>query len=146
MPGGRGVRGSRRCVRRLRRGRHRAYARVERTERPEEERLADPFRSLRPHLDDAIVGITRWTVGTAGYGLRLPPAPLDILIEPLAEVSAGQVPEITGSIFDPVSFYGRDTFWTVTVAVRLSRGLEGHRMGRYGVFPGTGPADAGHGL
>jgi hypothetical protein len=129
----------------VRRGPHRAYARLERTERPEEERLADPFRSLRPHLDDAIVGITRWTVATAGYGLRLPLRALDLVAEPLGEVSTGTVVETTGSIFDPVSFYGRDTFWVLTIAVRLSRGLDGHRMGRYGVFPRTGPADAGHG-
>lgn len=128
----------------VRRGRHRAYGRVERTERPEEERLTDPFRSLRPHLDDAIVGITRWTVLTAGYGLRLPLGTLGLVAEPLGEVSAGTIVETTGSIFDPTAFYGRDTFWTLTLAVRLSRGLDGHRMGRYGVFPGTGPADAGH--
>jgi len=129
----------------VRRGRHRAYGRVERTERPEEERLTDPFRSLRPHLDDAIVGITRWTVVTAGYGLRLPLGTLGLVAEPLGEVSAGTLVETTGSIFDPAAFYGRDTFWALTIAVRLSRGLEGHRMGRYGVFPRTGPADAGHG-
>jgi hypothetical protein len=128
----------------VRRGRHRVYGRVERTERPEEERLADPFRSLRPHLDDAIVGITRWNVLTTGYGLRLPPGPLDVVPEPLVEVSGGRAVETTGSIFDPSAFYGRDTFWTITIAVRLSRGMDGHRMGRYGVFPDSGPADAGH--
>jgi hypothetical protein len=128
----------------LRRGSHRAYARVERTDRPEEERLADPFRSLRPHLDDAIMGITRWTAVTAGYGLRLRPVAPGLTIEPIGEISIGNVVETTGSIFDPVAFYGRDTFWSVTLAVRLSRGLEGHRMGRYGVSPTAGPAEAGH--
>jgi hypothetical protein len=128
----------------VRLGPHRAYARLERTERPEEERLVDPFRSLRPHLDDAIVGTTRWTVLTAGYGLRLPPGPLNIETEPIAEISAGSVVETTGSIFDPAAFYGRDTFWSLTFAVRLSRGLAGHRMGRYGVSPTPGPAHAGH--
>jgi len=129
----------------VRRGRHRAFGRVERTERPEEERLADPFRSLRPHRDDAILGITRWTTVTAGYGLRVPLGTLGLVAEPLGEISAGAVTETTGSIFDPAGFYGRDTFWTLSLAVRLSRGLERHRMGRYGVSPAAGPADAGHG-
>lgn len=128
----------------VRRGSHRAYVRLERTERPEEERLVDPFRSLRPHLDDAIVGTTRWTALTAGYGLRLGPGPLNIETEPIAEISGGSVVETTGSIFDPAAFYRRDTFWSLTFAVRLSRGLEGHRMGRYGVSPTPGPAHAGH--
>jgi hypothetical protein len=130
----------------VRRGSHRGYARLERTERPEEERFVDPFRSLRPHLDDAILGITRWTVVTVGYGFRLRPGPLGIVTEPIAEISAGSVVETTGSIFDPAAFYGRDSFWSLTLAVRVSRGLERHRMGRYGVSPAPGPAaDAGHG-
>jgi hypothetical protein len=128
----------------VRRGPHRGYGRLERTERPEEERLADPFRSLRPHLDDTILGITRWTIVTAGYGWRSAWRPAGLSIEPLLEVSTGGVTETTGSIFDPADFYGRDTFWSVTVALRLSRNLDGHRMGRYGVLPGTAPADHGH--
>jgi hypothetical protein len=41
-------------------GRHRLQYRFERTERPEEERIAR-FRSLRPHLENSILGVTRWT-------------------------------------------------------------------------------------
>jgi len=128
-----------------RRGPHRVYGRLERTDRAEEERTADPFRSVRPHLDDALLGITRWTVATLGYGLRLPLGVLALDAEPIVEGSAGRVRETTGSLFDPAGFYGRDTFWSVTVAVRIARGLRGHRMGRYGVFPDTPPAAAGHG-
>ena len=129
----------------LRRRAHRVYARLERSDRAEEERTADPFRAVRPHLDDALLGITRWSVATVGYGYRMPLGVLDIEAEPVIEGSAGRVRETTGSLFDPASFYGRETFWTVTLAVRIARGLGGHRMGRYGVFPGADPAGAGHG-
>ncbi len=47
-------------------GRHRLYYRFERTERPEEQRISD-FRSLRPHLENSILGVTRWTIHTLGY-------------------------------------------------------------------------------
>ncbi|MCI0372463.1 MAG: hypothetical protein L0214_14100, partial [candidate division NC10 bacterium] len=47
-------------------GRHRLHYRFERTERPEEQRISS-FRSLRPHLDNSILGITRWTIHTVGY-------------------------------------------------------------------------------
>lgn len=124
---------------------HRVYARLERTDRAEEERTADPFRSVRPHIDDALLGITRWTVATVGYGYRVRLGVLDIEAEPLIEASVGRVRETTGSLFEPVSFYGRATFWTLTVAARVARGLAGHRMGRYGVFPRADPAAAGHG-
>ena len=50
-------------------GRHRLQYRFERTERPEEERISD-FRSLRPHLENSILGITRWTVQTVGYEVQ----------------------------------------------------------------------------
>jgi len=126
-------------------GPHRVYARLERSDRPEEERTADRFRSVRPHLDDTVLGITRWTVATLGYARQLPLGVIELVAEPVVEGSAGRVRETTGSLFDPAVFYGRDTFWTVTVAVRIARGLRGHRMGRYGVFPGTPPAPAGHG-
>jgi hypothetical protein len=48
------------------------------------------------------------------------------------------VTETTGSIFDPAGFYGRSRFWAATLAVRVAFGLDGHRMGRYGVLPTPG--------
>ncbi len=47
-------------------GPHRLQYRFERTERPEEERVS-AFRSLRPHLENSILGTTRWTIHTLGY-------------------------------------------------------------------------------
>lgn len=124
----------------LRRGRSRGYARVERTERPEEARFGSPFRSQRPHLDNSIVGITRWTIGTVGVGWRAALPWAELRAEPALELSAGSVRETTGAIFDPASFYGRDRFWSLTLALRLARGLTEHRMGRYGVSQRSAPA------
>ena len=114
-------------------GRHQPYARLERTERPEEQRLTDPFRSQRPHTDDSILGITRWTVLTAGYRLEGPGR--HVRLWPFAEVSHANVITVTGLTFDPVDFYGSSSIWSVSVGLRLDAGMLRHRMGRYGVFP-----------
>jgi hypothetical protein len=110
-------------------GRHRLYYRFERTERPEEERISD-FRTLRPHLENSIFGISRWTVHTAGYalqGVRLGP----IRLEPLTEISLGSITLLRGA-FEIERFYGDDHWWSWTVGVRLAGGGAMHRMGRYG--------------
>ena len=112
-------------------GPHRVSYRIERTTRPEEERLVDLFRSERPHLDNQIFRTTRWTVHTFGYALSVPVGALPVEIAPLAEVSAGRVTRIEG-LFDPETFYGRSTFWGLTVGARITLGMRMHRMGRYG--------------
>jgi hypothetical protein len=116
-------------------GRHRLYYRFERTERPEEERISN-FRALRPHLENSILGITRWTVHTAGYalqGVALGP----VRLEPLAEISAGSIAPVVGA-FEIEPFYGGDHWWSWTVGLRLSAGGALHRMGRYGAAEGPG--------
>jgi hypothetical protein len=116
-------------------GRHRLYYRFERTERPEEERTSR-FRTLRPHLENSILGITRWTVHTAGYalqGVSLGP----IRLEPLAEVSLGSIAPVVGA-FEIAPFYGDDRWWSWTVGLRLSGGKPMHRMGRYGTAGAPG--------
>ena len=117
-------------------GAHRVYYQFERTERPEEERTLDPFRSLRPHLENSILGTTRWSVHTAGYGVRFTLLEQRIRIEPLLEASYARVADVGGGIFSTESFYGRGDFWSLTAALRLGAGMM-RRMGRYGV------ADAG---
>lgn len=118
-------------------GRHRPFYRLERTERPEEERSTDPFRSQRPHLDDSILGTTRWTIHTAGWRTALTLADR-IRVEPLAEVSLGRVQRTGSGVFDPVAFYGKRSLWTFTVGARLAVGGAMHRMGRYGVLRSEG--------
>ena len=115
-------------------GAHRPYVRVERTDRPEEERQLDPFATVRPHLDDHLLGITRWTILTAGYGVRVTVG--TVVLEPVVEGAFARVRETTGALFDPVLFYGGDTVRSVTVALRVHWGTAG-TMGRYGVQDDT---------
>jgi hypothetical protein len=111
-------------------GSHRLHYRLERTERPEEQRISD-FRSLRPHLENSILGITRWTIHTAGYA-----APGfergGVSVQPVFEISHGRIGKVGGGLFDVRQTYGKDSFWTVSLAVRAGFGGGMHRMGRYG--------------
>ena len=114
-------------------GSNRLYYRFERTERPEEERTLDPFRSVRPHLENSVLGITRWTIYTAGYGFQLGNPPDRPAALPFLEVSYGRISDVGGGLFDARSFYGKTSFWSISAGVRLSLGMAPHRMGRYGV-------------
>ena len=118
-------------------GRSRLHYRFERTERPEEERTLDPFRSVRPHFENSIHGTTRWTIHTLGYGFRLedPVGRLGAL--PFVELSYGRMADVGGGLFDVRSFYGRTSFWSASVGVRLRLGMRMNRMGRYGVAQDT---------
>lgn len=115
-------------------GSHRLLWRVERTERPEETRTLDPFRSVRPHLDNSILGRTRWSIVTVGYSVRLLPARSRYQIEPQLEAAYGGVRSLEGLAFDPAAFYGRTTFWSVNFGIRVGWGMSMHRMGRYGAL------------
>jgi hypothetical protein len=117
-------------------GRHRLHYRFERTERPEEQRVSD-FRSLRPHLENSILGITRWTIHTAGFSARNFERS-GVAVQPLVEVSLGRIAKVGGGIFDVRQSYGRETFWSWTLGVRVGFGGS-HRMGRYGAAT-SGPA------
>ena len=117
-------------------GRSRLHFRFERTERPEEARTFSPFRSLRPHLENTILGTTRWTIHTAGYGFQIPTREV-ATAQPFIELSYGRIADVGGGLFDARSFYGKTSFWSVTLGARLSAGPHLHRMGRYGVAQDT---------
>jgi hypothetical protein len=117
-------------------GRSRLHYRFERTERPEEERTLSLFRSLRPHLENSILGTTRWTIHTAGYAFKLR-ARGAVGAQPFVELSYGRIADVGGGLFDARSFYGKTSFWSVSVGARLSAGLPLHRMGRYAVAQDT---------
>lgn len=108
-----------------------AHYRFERTERPEEQRLANPWRTPRPHHDFSNLGYTRWSIHTLGMSFGIA-APGKLLITPVIEGSLGRVKSLLPGSFDPEAFYGRDTFWTVSAGVRVGWGAPLHRMGRYG--------------
>jgi hypothetical protein len=128
----------------IRTGRHRPYVRYERTERPEEERTVDPFRSLRPHLENSILGTSRWTIYTAGYRIAVTGPGSGAVVEAFAETSRGRIAKIGGGVFEVDSYYGEDAFWSLSVGIRIGIGLTGHRMGRYGVLASLAPSQ--HGL
>ena len=112
------------------RGPHRLQYRFERTERPEEERIAK-FRSLRPHLENSILGTTRWTTHTAGYEL-VALRRSGVEVRPLAEVTYARVAKVGGGLIDVDELYGGRDIWSLALGVRLSAGGAMHRMGRYG--------------
>jgi hypothetical protein len=115
------------------RGASRLHYRFERTERPEEERTLSPFRSVRPHLENSIHGITRWTLHTVGYGYRLDRWTAPLRAQPFAELTYGRMAEVRGGLFDVPSLYGKSSFWSVSLGLQVNYGMDLHRMGRYGV-------------
>jgi hypothetical protein len=127
-------------------GRHRPYLRLERTDRPEEERAFDPFRSQRPHFEDTNLGISRWRVVTAGYGVRLTDAHSRFTVEPLVEAAWAHVTMVTGgAVFTPQGHFGGNDLLTLNVGLRVGAGAT-HRVGRYGVLarPTTSALSHGH--
>jgi hypothetical protein len=118
-------------------GRSRLHYRVERTERPEEERSLDPFKSVRPHIENSILGTTRWTVHTLGYGFHVREPIPALRAIPFIELSYGRIADVGGGLFDAVAFYSRNSFWALSLGIRLNPGMPMHRMGRYGVLQDT---------
>lgn len=115
-------------------GRARIHYRGERTDRPEEERL-EPFRTARPHLENTLLGKTRWTLHTVGAELSSrAPAPFggSIILEATHGAIANGAP---GSIFSIEHTYGGHHFWSAAVAVRFHWAGTGRDMGRYGILP-----------
>lgn len=117
-------------------GATRLYYQFERTERPEEERIfGEPTRSVRPHLEDAILGTTRWTLNTVGIGRDLLAGGGALRLRPFVEASYITVASVGAGVFDPALWYQGTDFWGLTlgVTVGLGRTAFSHLMGRYGV-------------
>jgi len=115
-------------------GAHQPYFRLERTDRPEEERTLDPFVVLRPIVDNSILGVTRWTIGTLGYAVDAGRI-WKVSWRPFVEGSLIGITQVGGGIFNPKVFYGTAQHWSVTTGVRLALGMGAHRMGRYDQGP-----------
>jgi hypothetical protein len=106
--------------------------RVEVSERPDEERLANEFRTNPGGHDFSILGRTRWTIVTARVA-----APFSLRsrlrVVPFIELAHHRVKEtLRPSGFVPAQFYGSDRIWTASVGARLGLGALHGRMGRYG--------------
>jgi len=119
-------------------GSQRPYLRVERSDRPEEERLfASPFRTRRPLFENSILGITRWTIVTAGDAMELRRG-RRMRLAPFIEGSYLGIARVGGGVFDPQIQYGRTKGFAVSAGVRLAAGMRMPRMGRYTQDPVQG--------
>jgi hypothetical protein len=107
--------------------------RLERTDRPEEERLPNPFRTPRPSVDLANLGVSRWTALTAS--ISAPAASIGVVTgRPFVEVARiGVSPGSPAGIFNADNRYGADRMWMLSAGIRLRAGSMHDRMGRYGV-------------
>ncbi|MDB4874756.1 MAG: hypothetical protein JWM41_1202 [Gemmatimonadetes bacterium] len=110
-----------------------AALRLERTDRPEEERLPDPFRTPRPSVDLANLGVSRWT--TATVSLSAPAAKVGVVTgRPFVEIARiGVAAGNPAGIFNPEARYGSNRMWMLSAGVRLRAGSMHDRMGRYGI-------------
>ena len=106
--------------------------RIERTERPDEQRLLNEFRSPVPPTDLSISGRSRWTIISARVAVSLEAA-RTIRLDPFVELARARVsPTLRPSGFDPRSFYGSSSIWSVSTGLKMSFGMSHMRMGRYG--------------
>lgn len=111
--------------------RQRPYLRFERSDRPEEERLfASPFRTRRPLFENSILGITRWTVLTAGDAVEVWTG-RRVRLAPFFEGSYLRIARVGGGVFDPQVWYNRKQGFAVTIGARVSAGMRMPRMGPY---------------
>lgn len=120
--------------------------RVERADRPEEEPLADPFRTPRPSTDLSNLGISRWTTITVSVSSPALRAAF-VSGRPFVEVARiHAAPGTPPGIFDAPLRYGASSMWMLTTGIRLRAGMMHDRMGRYGAaVPGISKGTGEHG-
>lgn len=126
-------------------GGHQPYYRFERSDRPEDMRELDLFRSVRPHLENSILGTTRFTLHTAGYGYGIRTAGDRLEVRPFIEGTIGRARNIDGGVLKPELLYGTTRIRSLSAGVRLMWQMAGHRMGRYGaLLPPAGTRGQDH--
>jgi hypothetical protein len=123
---------------------HEAYYRFERSDRPEDLRTLDPFRSVRPHLENSILGVTRFSLHTLGYGYRLHLTNEAFELEPFVEGTIGSARNLGGGVLTPQILYGSTRVRSLSAGIRLGWRMEGHRMGRYGGLLQSIPEEMHH--
>lgn len=125
-----------------RRGAHQPYYRFERTDRPEDMRTLNLFRSVRPHLENSILGTTRFTLHTVGYAYERRLGGGALALSPFVEATVGTARAIDGGVLTPTILYGGTSIRAVAGGLRVALGMRGHRMGRYGAL--LAPAAGSH--
>jgi hypothetical protein len=128
------------------RGTHRPYYRFERSDRPEDLRTVNLFRSDRPHLENAILGTTRFTLHTIGYLHDRAFAAGRLRLQPFVEGTFGRMRTIDGGLLTPELLYGGTSVRSLAAGLRMSWRIGGHRMGRYGglLAPGSAAEHGSH--
>ena len=126
----------------VRRARWGLAYRFERTDRPEEERLEDPFRSLRPHIENSILGVTRWTLHTVRLSRDLTASDASLELAPFVEATLGRVTAVERGFFDIAATYGSSRARTLSIGLSAGWRMRGHRMGRYGVLTSSRPGSS----
>lgn len=125
-----------------RRGPHQPYYRFERSDRPEDMRTLNLFRSVRPHLENSILGTTRFTLHTVGYAYERRLGGGALALSPFVEATVGTARAIDGGVLTPTILYGGTSIRAVAGGLRVALGMRGHRMGRYGAL--LAPAAESH--
>lgn len=125
-----------------RRGPHQPYYRFERSDRPEDMRTLNLFRSVRPHLENSILGTTRFTLHTVGYAYERRLGGGALALSPFVEATVGTARAIDGGVLTPSILYGGTSIRAVAGGLRVALGMRGHRMGRYGAL--LAPAAESH--
>ncbi len=120
--------------------------RWERTERPEEERLADPFRTPRPSNDFSIIGRTRWNITSARVTGGIYQWSIGT-VSPFIEVARQHATALArAQVFDPAGFYGSNTMWGTSAGLAITAGMIHRRTGQYGYSARrSGPTMSMHG-
>ena len=114
------------------RGRVAAGLRLERTERAEEERLADPFRTLRPSTDFSVLGRTRWDIVSVRLS-AIAWKSKSVSLTPFLELGRQHVTDLAKpSVFEAKTFYGSSTLWSYSAGLTISAGTIHRRSGAYG--------------
>jgi hypothetical protein len=115
----------------VQRGAWQLAARFERSQRPEEERLNDPFRSVRPAPDNSILGTSRFTSGTlqVAHDRRFGRFTVKPFLE-VVRVYAEAMEEFP--VVSPRDLFGKSDLWSFSFGIRSTVGTWHTRMGRYG--------------
>jgi hypothetical protein len=106
------------------------HYRFESTERPEEERV-EPFRSVRPHLENSILGITRWKTHSIGVSAVVGGG-AGARASLIGELTHGRIAATRGGAFDLRATYLGDRFTSLSIGLKLGWNFPDHPMGRYG--------------
>jgi hypothetical protein len=118
----------------FRRGEVGVAYRWERTDRPEEERPDDPYHTRRPHLENGILGVFRWTLHTLRVDRRVTLGDGPVVVTPFVEATLGRIALQTRGAVTPEGIYGTNTVRHLRLGVTVGWRDGEHRMGRYGIL------------